>query len=99
VVEGLTLNTTETAGVVSKNGIVTLQADMSDLDSEYYERCFGTLNSLGKTGLPVLAVFSPANPKSPIVLQGGWTKATLLEQLAIVVEENKKAPGQAVTAK
>jgi hypothetical protein len=72
---------------------------MSDLDSEYYERCFGTLKSLGKTGLPALAIFSPANPKSPVVLHSVWTKATLLEQLAIVVEENQKAPGQPVTAK
>ena len=51
---------------------------MSDLDSEYYEKCEATLEALGKTGLPVLAVFSPANPKKPIVLQGGWTKQTLL---------------------
>lgn len=74
---------------------------MTDIESEYYEKCYATLESLGKAkaGLPVLAVFSPAKPKSPIVLQGGWTKATLLEQLAIVVEENRKVPGEAVTVK
>lgn len=99
MVEGLTLNTTETAGVVSKHNIITLQADMSDLDSEYYEKCSATLDALGKTGLPVLAVFSPANPKSPIVLQGGWTKQTLLDQLQTVIDENQKAPGNPVTAK
>jgi hypothetical protein len=47
---------------------------MSDLDSEYYEKCEATLEALGKTGLPVLAVFSPANPKKPIVLQGGCSR-------------------------
>lgn len=72
---------------------------MSDLDSQIYEESQTALKALGKEGLPALAIFSPANPKSPVVLHSAWTKATLLEQLAIVVEENRKAPGQAVTAK
>jgi hypothetical protein len=72
---------------------------MSDRESEYFQKCEATLEALGKEGLPALAIFSPSNPKSPIVLHSAWTKATLLEQLAIVVEENRKAPGQAVTAK
>jgi thiol:disulfide interchange protein len=71
---------------------------MSDLDSEYYEKCEATLEALGKTGLPVLAVFSPANPKKPIVLQGGWTRQTLLDQLQTVIDENQKAPGNSETA-
>jgi len=74
---------------------------MSDLDSEYFEKCEATLIALvGEAkGLPVLAVFSPAYPKKPIVLQGGWKKQTLLDQLQTVIEENQKAPGNQVTAK
>jgi hypothetical protein len=72
---------------------------MSDLDSQIYAESQATLDALGKEGLPALAIFSPANPQKPIVLHSAWTKATLLEQLAIVVAENRKTPGQTVTAK
>lgn len=72
---------------------------MSDLESEYYEKCEATLEALGKEGLPALAIFSPANPKKPIVLHSAWSKSTLLEQLAVAVEENRKVPGNRVTSK
>ncbi|MFP6764750.1 MAG: hypothetical protein VB858_14080 [Planctomycetaceae bacterium] len=62
---------------------------MSDLDSQIYAESKATLDALGKTGLPALAIFSPANRNSPIVLHSAWTKSTLLEQLNIVIEENQ----------
>jgi len=63
---------------------------MSDLDSQIYVESKAALDALGKTGLPALAIFSPANRQSPVVLHSAWSKSTLLEQLKIVVRENQK---------
>ena len=78
---------------------MTLQADMSDLDSQVYEESEMALEAIGKEGLPALAIFSPADPKKPIVLHNGWTKSTLLKQLNIVIDENSKAPGDSVSSR
>jgi len=68
---------------------------MSDLDSQIYAESKTTLDALGKTGLPALAIFSPANRHSPVVLHSAWSKSTLLEQIEIVVRENQRsAPGK-----
>jgi hypothetical protein len=51
------------------------------------------LNRLGADGIPTLAVFSPARPTEPIVLQGVWSQSTLIEQLETVAAENAEPVG------
>lgn len=77
VVEKTTLNTDETAALISQYGIVPFRADWTDGSDEIRD----VLKKLGSTSIPVLAVFSPENPKEPIILRDAWTKAALLQEL------------------
>lgn len=88
VVERTTLNTDATAAVVSKYDIVPFRADWTDGSDEIRE----VLDRLGSTSIPVLAVFSPDNPKEPIILRDAWTQAALLQELESVGSRVKKAP-------
>lgn len=97
-VEKLTLNTRATKDFVEEHQIVTLKADWTDHSDEIRE----VLNRLGADAIPTLAIFSPARPKEPIVLQEAWSKSTLLKQLEVVVTENSRptpamSAGQSVT--
>ncbi len=87
VVERTTLNTDATKEMVEKYGIVPLQADWTEED----EVIDTVLKKLHASSIPVLAVFSPARPKEPVILRDAWSKATLLEVLEQAAQ-SKAAP-------
>ncbi len=75
--EKTTLNTDRTAEALEKRGIVPFKADWTDQSNEIRD----VLAKLDSNGIPVLAVFTPDRPKEPVVFRGGWTQASLLNEL------------------
>ena len=63
--------------VLRENTVVTLVADWSNKSSEIASM----LESLGSKQIPVVAIYPAGSSDPPIVLKGGYTKATLLEKL------------------
>jgi suppressor for copper-sensitivity B len=75
--ETAVLNTREVADAVKANGVLVMHADWTHGQPEVTRM----LELLGSKQVPVLAIFPAAAPDKPIVLRGGYTKATLLEAL------------------
>jgi thiol:disulfide interchange protein DsbD len=75
--EAAVLNTAAVREAVEKNGVVTLQADWTYADPEVTE----LLELLGSKQVPVVAIFPAEEPNRPIIFQGGYTQATLLDAL------------------
>jgi suppressor for copper-sensitivity B len=62
---------------IKKAGAVFLVADWTDNDPEVTKM----LTRLGSKQVPVIAIFSPANPTHPIVFRGSYTQQVLIEAL------------------
>lgn len=75
--ERVALNIPETKAFIESKGIETIKADMtsdSPLQQEMLER-------LGGTAIPYYAVFSPADPYRPLVMEGLLTPGRVREAL------------------
>jgi suppressor for copper-sensitivity B len=75
--EATMLNTAEVREAVERHGVVTLKADWTHEAPEVTR----FLEILGGKGVPVVAVFSPADPNNPIVFRDGYTKQMVLDAL------------------
>ncbi len=75
--ETTVLETDDVRRVLRENTVVTLVADWSNKSPEIASM----LESLGSKQIPVVAIYPAGSSDPPIVLKGGYTKATLLEKL------------------
>lgn len=87
--EHTVLNTDDVQQALAENGVVKLVADWTNGDPEIS----GILDALGSKQVPVIAIFPAGRPNEPIVLMGGYTKATLLEKLQ-EAGPSQNVPGQ-----
>lgn len=76
--EATVLNTEGTKAWVTKNGVITMVADMT----RWPEAESDLLSKLTPgSSIPVLAIFPAGRPNRPIVLTGFYTQTTLFEKL------------------
>ncbi len=75
--EATVLEAPKVRDAFDKEGVVLLKADNTDQPPEVKR----FLNVLGGGGVPVVAIFSPDNPNSPIIFRGGYTQQMILDAL------------------
>lgn len=75
--ERVALNVAETKAFVEQNNIVTLKADKTGDAPQVDE----ILQKLGGSAIPYYAIFSPAAPEKPIVLDGVITTGKVIKAL------------------
>ncbi len=76
--EATVLNTNDVRATIERQGVVPLVADWTTRDPQMTE----LLTVLaGRPNVPVLAIFPASRPNEPIVITGGYTKASLLAKL------------------
>ena len=77
--EKTVLKTDEMATVFRENDIYTLVADWTHQDSS--DEVSKKLQELGTQQIPLLAIYSPQNPRKPTLIPGTYTIAGLTEEL------------------
>ena len=82
VLEAAVLRSTEIADLIEEKGIVTMTGDWTNRDDSEESRDVGNLlRRYGGEQVPVVMIFTPKNPESPIVFRGLFTKSELAEKL------------------
>ena len=85
--ERVALNTENTLAKVTEHEVVTLYADFTS-KSPYLQ---GWLNKFGSIGVPLTVIFPANDPTKPLILQGTFSEATLIETLEEAVRSSKTA--------
>ncbi|MDO5553696.1 MAG: thioredoxin family protein [Planctomycetia bacterium] len=83
VLEATVLKSSEILALVKQRGIVTMTADWTNQngDSEQIQAINNLLDRYGGRQVPVVMIFQPSAPDSPVVLRGVFSKSRLVEEL------------------